>query len=258
MRHVIIGDVHGCLAELQALVERVDPQPGDHVIFVGDLQDKGPDSPGVIRFCRELQRRCKVILIDSNHGDLHSRYRRHLRDNPALAAQMCAGETELDRIARALSAEDVEFLDQAILYHEIPEHRALVVHAGVPPSVRRLPEGRRRSEMSSKDWKYFSQLLRTRFVSPAGNMVALGQEKPEDAYWADVYDGRFGVVYYGHQPYVDADAPVRNHDKTAIGVDLGCVFGNRLCAVVLSSGGQQVMTVNAREKYAVTYWEAPN
>ena len=43
-RIIAIGDVHGCVDELQLLLKRVNYQPGDVVIFLGDLVAKGPDS----------------------------------------------------------------------------------------------------------------------------------------------------------------------------------------------------------------------
>lgn len=46
----VVGDVHGCLAELQRLWARLRPEPADRVVFVGDLVRKGPDSVGVVEF----------------------------------------------------------------------------------------------------------------------------------------------------------------------------------------------------------------
>ena len=53
-RTIIIGDVHGMLRELESLLGRLQPTPGDTAVFVGDLVDKGPDSVGVVRRVREL------------------------------------------------------------------------------------------------------------------------------------------------------------------------------------------------------------
>src|ERR1700743_346295 len=53
MRTIIIGDVHGCLDELRALVQRARRDPADRVVLVGDLVAKGPDSAGVVAWARE-------------------------------------------------------------------------------------------------------------------------------------------------------------------------------------------------------------
>ncbi|KAH6951425.1 Metallo-dependent phosphatase-like protein [Fusarium avenaceum] len=55
-RLIIVGDVHGHLAELKSLLQKVsyDKDNGDHLIFVGDLVNKGLDSPGVVQLAKDL------------------------------------------------------------------------------------------------------------------------------------------------------------------------------------------------------------
>jgi len=57
----VIGDVHGCRAELEALVERIDPEPDELLAFVGDLVRKGPDSAGVVEYVRDLPNAMPVL-----------------------------------------------------------------------------------------------------------------------------------------------------------------------------------------------------
>ena len=65
-RTLFVGDVHGCLAELRALLAAAafDPDRGDVVVLVGDLVGKGPDSLGVLDFAMGLAARgaCHCIL----------------------------------------------------------------------------------------------------------------------------------------------------------------------------------------------------
>ena len=56
----VVGDVHGCLSELEALVDRLSVGPDDLVVFVGDLVRKGPDSRGVLEFVMERPNMCTV------------------------------------------------------------------------------------------------------------------------------------------------------------------------------------------------------
>lgn len=51
-----IGDIHGCRATLDALLDELAPTPDDHLVFVGDYIDRGPDSYGVIERLLALQR----------------------------------------------------------------------------------------------------------------------------------------------------------------------------------------------------------
>ena len=62
-RVIAIGDVHGCIDELQALLRRCDYRPGDLIVFLGDLVSKGPDSLAVVQMARELG----AIGIRGNH-----------------------------------------------------------------------------------------------------------------------------------------------------------------------------------------------
>ena len=68
----------------------------------------------------------------------------------------------------------------------------------------------------------------------------------EDRHWSDAYDGRFGLVVYGHS----ASGTVRRSEH-AIGIDTGCVFGGRLTAAVVEAGRLvELVSVRARATYA--------
>ncbi|KAJ4005588.1 hypothetical protein NW752_002422 [Fusarium irregulare] len=66
-RLIIVGDVHGHLPELKNLLEKVsyDKSKGDQLIFVGDLINKGPDSPGVVQLAMDLD----ALAIRGNNED---------------------------------------------------------------------------------------------------------------------------------------------------------------------------------------------
>lgn len=51
MKTLVIGDIHGCLSTLKALIAKAGPV--SQIISVGDLIDRGPDSLGVIKYCIE-------------------------------------------------------------------------------------------------------------------------------------------------------------------------------------------------------------
>jgi serine/threonine protein phosphatase 1 len=60
---IIIGDVHGCRATLEALINKL---PHTDLVFAGDLIDRGPDSRGVI----SLVRKNGWDVIRGNHEDM--------------------------------------------------------------------------------------------------------------------------------------------------------------------------------------------
>ena len=246
MRHLIIGDVHGMLPELAALIEAADPREDDQVIFVGDLVDKGPESAGVVRFVRELAQRHDVVLVEGNHEDKHRRFRRNVEVRPEVAAGMIERQPELAGITDALSPEDVAFLDAAVPFHRIHEHGVLVVHGGIPGDMADFPATVEEAQaLGGKRKKKFANILRTRFVGvDSGKMLQLGANGPDDPFWADVYDGRFGHVVFGHEP-MKGDVP--GEFGHATGIDTGAVFGGTLTAMVIDAdGGRSFVSVPGR------------
>ncbi len=246
-RTIIIGDVHGCLIELQALITQVDPRPTDTFVFVGDLVDKGPDSPGVVRWIRLFSETHHVILIEGNHEEKHRRWRHYTRDQSPIVNTM-TGTTQIAAISKDLTEDDTAFLETGRLYLPLPEYNALVVHAGVPPAIAELPADP--SEIASyarKRREVYLKMQRIRFVSPEGKLLQLGHETPRDRYWATFYDGRFGTVYFGHQVFMNPTPILFDH---AVGLDLGAVHGGYLAAAVLSDHGVSYVLEPARRAYS--------
>lgn len=246
-RSILIGDVHGCLVELQALIHRIAPRPDDTFVFLGDLVDKGPDSPAVVRWVRHLATCYRVVLIEGNHEEKHRRWRQHMRLGSPFAHTM-TGTQQIAAITQAMSADDIAFLETGRLYFRLPQYHALAVHAGVPPAIASLPEDA--SEIDTyarKQRDLYMKMQRIRFVSPEGKILQLGHETARDRYWAEGYDGRLGTVYFGHQVF-RAPAPVVF--PHAVGLDLGAVHGGYLAAAILSEHGVAYRVEPARWAYA--------
>ena len=273
-RTFVIGDVHGMWDELVVLLGTLGLTKEDTLVSVGDLVDKGPDSVKVVQSLRGLrQQGYKVVLVGGNHEAKHVIFRPlHAKGK----GSGMKGHAELVAITEALSPEDVAFLESAVLFHRLPEFDALVVHAGVPGTITELPEVA--PGLDSKSMGRLAQLLRVRHttakpvsklvveieapveytddmtvaefaaagtaviknqvVKPVGSFLKLGDEGPEDPFWAEVYGvgedkPRFGHVYFGHSPFV-GDKPA--HFPHATGLDTGAVFGGSLTAAVLVPG----------------------
>ena len=231
-RTIIIGDVHGCSQELGRLVDRLEVTPDDSLVFVGDLIDKGPDSVGVVRFVRELSKRTNVVVIEGNHEDRHRRFRKWERVSLETGKKNPMSRTEnLRDINGQLSDEDVTFLEDTVVFHRVPEHDVLVVHGGVPPKMRELPN---LETMGGKVKKLCLQMLRLRWHDVDGNMLKLSEHDEEkDVFWGDGYDGRFGHVFFGHESFTGMEPKRFPH---CTGLDTGCVYGGSLTCVVLESG----------------------
>ena len=67
MRRFVIGDIHGCAKALRSLIEAIDPQPSDELIFLGDYVDRGPDSKDVVDQLIGLRNECRMVALRGNH-----------------------------------------------------------------------------------------------------------------------------------------------------------------------------------------------
>ena len=246
-RYILIGDVHGCLTELQALLRRIAPRPDDTLVFLGDLVDKGPDSPGVVRWVRHLSTLYRVVLIEGNHEEKHRRWRHHMRLGSPVVHTM-TGTQQIAAITQDMSAADIAFLETGRLYFRILHYDALVVHAGVPPAIAILPDDPQEIVTYTRQQRdLYGKMQRIRFVSPEGKILQLGHETERDRYWAELYDGRLGTVYFGHQVFLEPAPVAFPH---AVGLDLGAVHGGYLAAAILSEQGVTYKVEPARRAYA--------
>ncbi len=65
-----LADIHGCLDKLNNLLDKLNIQPNDTVVTLGDYVDRGPDSYGVIERLLKLRTQCNCIFITGNHDAL--------------------------------------------------------------------------------------------------------------------------------------------------------------------------------------------
>jgi predicted phosphodiesterase len=212
-RTLVIGDVHGCLDELRALVVKAGATADDAIVFVGDLVAKGPDSVGTVGWARE--RGAAAVL--GNHDDhvLH-----------ALAGAPGAKEHHL-RVAAALSKSDAAWLAALPLWVRIDggERPHVVVHGGMVAGVP-IEEQER------------EHLLAMRSVTADGRP----SKRIEGVPWAAVWSGPEHAVF-GH----DAIRGLQQH-PLATGLDTGCVYGRELTALWLPA--HELVSVPARRQYA--------
>lgn len=223
MMYVIIGDIHGCIEELQELWDLLPTN--SQKIFVGDLIDRGPNSAACVHFARTHD----ALMVMGNH-DLK------------LAKRHQRGSTGSHPVYDLL---DREYIASAPYY--IQQDGIMVVHAGIYPHLRDLPQMDEINFLSNNKKGKYQTMMYVRYVHtsghPASNVFAPGEGLTP---WGEVYDGRFGHVYYGHEPYTY----IQRYPH-ATGIDLGCVFGGSLCAVVLEDGVEvDVVTVKAHQIYA--------
>ncbi|MEU0049042.1 polynucleotide kinase-phosphatase [Streptomyces sp. NPDC006309] len=208
----IIGDVHGCSAELESLLAELGYADGVHpggrtAVFVGDLVDRGPDSPGVLRRVMSMVKSGNALCVPGNH---ENKYGRHLKGRTvrhthglAETVEQMRGESEEFR------AEVREFIDGLVSHYVLDGGRLVVCHAGLPEKYHGRTSGRVRSHALYGD--------------TTGETDEFGL--PVRYPWAEDYRGRAAVVY-GHTP-----VPEATWLNNTICLDTGAVFGGKLTAL---------------------------
>lgn len=84
MRKIVIGDVHGCAKELDALLERIAPSKEDELLFLGDYTDRGPNSYQVWKLLESLKESLveNCILLKGNHEEFVLQAVKYHNDRP--------------------------------------------------------------------------------------------------------------------------------------------------------------------------------
>ncbi|MBJ6760922.1 metallophosphoesterase [Myxococcaceae bacterium JPH2] len=213
-RTIVIGDLHGCYHEALELLAKVGATQSDRVIFAGDLVDRGPQQ----RECVELAMQHEAIL--GNHEEKHLQ-QRHRADEKLLPDHL---ETR-----RALEPRHFDWLERLPHYLRLPEHNAVVVHAGMMPGI----------PVEAQDPYH---LLHAQCIQPPSKKSYWPSKAPETAtFWTNHWRGPERIIF-GHTVF---DRPlVTEH---AVGIDTGCVYGRSLTAVVLPSW--ELVSVPARDTY---------
>lgn len=234
---LVIGDVHGCLNELKALVKKASKEHNNGkefcaVILVGDLCNKGPFSAEVIHYVRNQK---SWFSVRGNH------------DNAALMAAL-GDEKRLEKEhyqwVKKLSDEDVIWMSQLPYTIRIPKHRlnkqnpslydrdVIIVHAGLIPRVgldqqdvktmTTIREVTQESCHSNEDSKYLYY----------DKEIHSSNSKP----WASVWNGEH--VIFGH----DAKRGIQQ-EKHATGLDSGACYGKYLTGIILP--GNTMISIEA-------------
>jgi serine/threonine protein phosphatase 1 len=130
---VAIGDIHGCAQTLEVLLEQLAPTPDDHLVFVGDYIDRGPDSRGVIDRLIQLRTEIPCTFLRGNHEALFLAY---LDEGEFDIWSYNGGTTTLDSYAVpgegfVIPEEHITFIRETKLFLDTEEF--FFVHAGLRP-----------------------------------------------------------------------------------------------------------------------------
>lgn len=216
----IIGDVHGCYDELISLLKRlgyevstgpdnvlITPPLGRKAVFVGDLVDRGPKIPEVLRLVMNMVKAGTALCVPGNHDVklMRKLKGRDVQVTHGLAeslAQLDAGPLEFKR-------DVADFLDDLVSHYVLDGGNLVVAHAGMKEEMQGRGSGKVR------DFAMYGETT--------GETDEFGL--PVRYNWAAEYRGRAQVVY-GHTPIPEPEWLNRT-----INIDTGCVFGGKLSAL---------------------------
>jgi protein phosphatase len=226
----IIGDVHGCCDELEALLQqlgyltrslegeasawgnRTYAHPdGRKAVFVGDLVDRGPRILDTVRLVRNMIVGGSALCVPGNHD---MKLMRKLRGKDVQITHGLANSlAEIDALPEQLIApfcvELAEFLDGLVSHYVLDGGKLVVAHAGMKAEMQGRGSGKVR------EFALYGETT--------GETDQFGL--PVRFNWAAEYRGS-AMVVYGHTPVPEPDWLNRT-----VNIDTGCVFGGKLTAL---------------------------
>jgi len=219
-----IGDVHGCYAELCALLDRLGYEEvvvdgrtvrrhpdGRRAIFLGDLVDRGPGIVETLRLAMDMVAAGSALCIPGNHEMklLRKLNGRNVNVSHGLAETLA----QLDALPEADRAEFIpalrEFLDGLVSHYWLDRGKLVVAHAGLREDMQGRGSG------AVREFALYGETT--------GETDEFGLPVRFD--WASEYRGN-AVVVYGHTP-----VPRAEWVNKTICVDTGCVYGGALTAL---------------------------
>ena len=237
----IIGDVHGCYEELIELLQKlryiieetaddgtnyglkVSHPENRMAVFLGDLIDRGPASPAVLKLVMSMVRSGTALCVPGNHDmKLHKKLTgKAVQEKHGLAETLRQLEGEPD----AFKNDVKEFLYGLVSHYVLDSGKLVVAHAGLKEEMQGRGSGAVRSFCL--------------YGETTGETDEFGL--PVRYNWAAEYRGRAKVVY-GHTP-----VPSAQWLNNTIDIDTGCVFGGSLTA--LRYPEEELVSVPAHKVY---------
>lgn len=205
---IIYGDIHGCYKSLKSLRKEINPKKDDIEVCVGDVITKGKNSIKVLDYL--IKKNIKSVL--GNHEDKLLRYLKHAtskKKNPIIL------NDDEQEIVSKLTKEHIEYLQNMPYFMKYK--KITILHGGILNHF----------NLESLSKREMQLVLRLRYLDKNCHFISYGKENDKSIFWADIYDGNQGLIVHGHR--WSKEVIISPH---AIGIDTGCVYGNKLSAVV--------------------------
>jgi polynucleotide kinase-phosphatase len=232
----IIGDVHGCFDELHALLTKLGYEitatngdvhgrhpEGRKAVFLGDLVDRGPKVPEVLKLVMSMTAAGAALAVPGNHD---SKLMRKLRGRDVqITHGLAESLQQLERETPEFKEHVADFIDNLVSHYVLDDGSLVVAHAGLKEALQGRGSGKVR------DFALYGETT--------GETDEFGL--PVRYNWAAEYRGR-AIVVYGHTP-----VPEPEWLNGTICIDTGCVFGGKLTA--LRYPEKELVSVPALQTY---------
>ncbi|MBD2776221.1 polynucleotide kinase-phosphatase [Iningainema tapete] len=230
----IIGDIHGCCDELEALLQKLgyqisgtddstafrrDAPPerlyhhpdGRKAIFLGDLVDRGPRILDTVNLVRNMVLAGTAICVPGNHENKLMRKLRgkNVKANHGLEQTLAEIEALPDAVRELYIKQLREFLDSLVSHYVLDDGKLVVAHAGLKQEMQGRGSG------AVREFALYGETT--------GEIDEFGL--PVRYNWAAEYRGE-AMVVHGHTPVLEAEWL-----NNTIDIDTGCVFGGKLTAL---------------------------
>ncbi|MFT5754708.1 MAG: serine/threonine protein phosphatase 1 [Flavobacterium sp.] len=209
-RNLVIGDIHGGLKALKQVIERANVTQNDTLIFLGDYVDGWNESPQVLDFLIELNKKQKCVFIRGNHDDLLLNY---LKTNSYhLEWLKHGGKSTIDAYEKrdeSTKQKHISFLEELVSNYLDNENR-LFIHAGF-------------TNLKGIEFEHFKPLFywdRTLWELA----LALDENIPIES---ELYPSRLKLykeIYIGHTPTTKINQTVPVNKACIWNVDTGAAF----------------------------------
>ncbi len=235
----IIGDIHGCFDEMCELLRSLgyllkeDPADplkfsashpeGRRALFVGDLVDRGPKTPDVLRLVMNMVGSGNALCVAGNHDV--KLMRKLLGKNVSMTHGLAESWEQLESESDEFKQQALKFLDSLISHYVFDEGKLVVSHAGLKEAFQGRSSGRVREFCL--------------YGESTGETDEYGL--PVRYNWAADYRGS-AMVVYGHTP-----VPSAEWLNNTICIDTGCVFGGSMTA--LRYPEKELLSVPAKQMY---------
>ncbi|KPI36620.1 Bis(5'-nucleosyl)-tetraphosphatase, symmetrical [Cyphellophora attinorum] len=256
-RLIFIGDIHGCHKELlELLIKAKYDHNRDHIISVGDIVTKGPDSSGVIDFLMEQE----ASVVRGNHDDkliliAEQRHKSKREGEMEAEHKKKHKKNTHEAIAHALTKKQLKFMQSFPLILKVGQIKGIgeivVVHAGLVPGVPlKSQDPASIMNMRSIDLRTHvpSKLHHGKHSRPWFSIWNKFQRLQK--YWKNSKDRTSHqplTVVYGHDARMGLQV-----SKYSKGLDSNCARGGHLTALVVDEHGKQkIVQVSCKKDYTV-------